>query len=1577
MNQDLYQKYHGLPGIGVSGKTGDKGKKGAGVYIGFVNDFFNTNSVDVDTIVRVARQISNPNSGFTGSFFPVNNNTAIADAHFVDNDFLEFTCLSDVFTNSKSGRQNYYELYQMGYGDTPSDKTKWNYSEEVEQYISPTRVVVDMRHLPYQYDTDGYDDEAIANGDDVSAKGVTVLYGATDGTKYFTNSKAYLTADQIVPKYEKVPKDRLSYDSSYVRTSLTKNINDTKIKEGLFFDASSKSYYVVPGLAEENKEDYTEYAKKYSEIFDSFYNTEGNATRIYNNLTSNSLVPDSDADYYAEDHNGKNLNYVLWEEQNAQAVAVPTTLKEEFVEGDILYVYTNKNRFEHNNYKIDYMINVTKDMLGANYSYVISHAVASKPFAFAEFTTDNNKVVLNNGINLITYDISTNSLMSRMKAQFVENYNEQLEFNDYIVEISEFSENSKDCKFLSLSSSTNGVDINNIANLSFDSSFILDASLSQDSSGMKFSSLYVNDSMKTPQLYAKNLLLPSYVNFTNELFLPALEESAYNDSDATFRINKSDYIIASSGLLENGECNYGAIIIDNKTGECKETINPSGGKLCLDVKFYGASRQKYIENCSYDFSIIPFVDPEGSMRYFGRQTNITIDVDKDGNVLRTIDSKSSGTYNNTIIWQDNNDVEFTLIGNIGVESTENASVKISLNNSSIKTDSVRVYINGKDDITTGTAQNYDWVEISYTNDDDVMFVGLKNIESNLPNWNGVNHTTIDEYFADSDFTSIDSGTGASNIFSYIKNKSLISTLERKLLLTVAYKFDYETESDETHKVFYWITQPGFTDPRVLPSVEFTNRTSQIELENTNSNDNGVLGNQFQYLIDISINGFSSEEWAKYSKDITVDLTIESMNDSFETMSSYAYAATKKYANIKQVFEKEGNLGDEVNSFYTSFYIQTPEADPEKLSVKELEENSTTADGGFSWTVDSSYYLSVDNNIYNLEVNDVYGSKYVKMISEMYTPEESACRYNNGVFNNVKFQLSNIPIEYLQNTSNHLKIRVMFEQSNPVITRIKYNFVVTDMAINYKGTLFHFSDNQTYELNAEPENRKEFLYSVFDDQLNGFIVPNFMSGEQEFYLRPVSMIAAPIKAETSTGLRYSTVKMSGSEDTIKLGLTMYAQDYFTLLSNISASMSERNRLFKSGIEWDKAILKKRYFQDDIADIQVLANDPYSVFNKISESNSFLKTLYSFDDNFAPSAEINSQESENDFQTNYASISNSVIVNANEQEFPIFRNFGKLSSIYNVFGSEAPYLSVTYRSDWTHPKLRNDKNTFYYNDKLYEVERYSQYESNSPMYVSIDANVKIRTQNLLDSMETWNFEYHHSGYASYVDTYEGKVSIYSTGYEYLSNDADYGQYEKTKDASTLAETREANEELVLDIISLQELPLCKYEELYPKANKNFRSILYGLKWQYPVFASADSYYGYDIVSPLISTMNNAYLQTAYKHNYEMYSSGMNLYNDDVLPMIDKEFIDTYKNIANKFLELKSEDSRNNPEKKEFYNMIPYNILFNIYPRITYNDEKGSVTVLTLRRPSVCDQDSSKLEKHYFEMTSYPECEQPYKL
>ena len=171
--------------------------------------------------------------------------------------------------------------------------------------------------------------------------------------------------------------------------------------------------------------------------------------------------------------------------------------------------------------------------------------------------------------------------------------------------------------------------------------------------------------------------------------------------------------------------------------------------------------------------------------------------------------------------------------------------------------------------------------------------------------------------------------------------------------------------------------------------------------------------------------------------------------------------------------------------------------------------------------------------------------------------------------------------------------------------------------------------------------------------------------------------------------------------------MYCQNYFDRLVNNPIGTSERSRLYKSAFEWSNAILKKRYLQDDIASIDILSNDPYEMIDKISKNNSFIQILNSFDDNFAPDVSIATEAQESDdFITQYADKSSSAILNANEQEYPIFRNFGRLDNIYNIFGTDAPYLAVTYRNDFLHPKLRDDKNTFYYMIILIILERIIQ-------------------------------------------------------------------------------------------------------------------------------------------------------------------------------------------------------------------------------------------------------------------------------
>jgi len=65
----LYQKHHGLPGIGVTGTQGDGGSNGKSIYIGFINDFFDYEKVEIDGCVKIARRNMSDNGTLTLSAY--------------------------------------------------------------------------------------------------------------------------------------------------------------------------------------------------------------------------------------------------------------------------------------------------------------------------------------------------------------------------------------------------------------------------------------------------------------------------------------------------------------------------------------------------------------------------------------------------------------------------------------------------------------------------------------------------------------------------------------------------------------------------------------------------------------------------------------------------------------------------------------------------------------------------------------------------------------------------------------------------------------------------------------------------------------------------------------------------------------------------------------------------------------------------------------------------------------------------------------------------------------------------------------------------------------------------------------------------------------------------------------------------------------------------------------------------------------------------------------------------------------------------------------------------------------------
>jgi hypothetical protein len=53
---ELYKKKHGLLGMCIPGDKGTVGNNGPGMHIGFINDFFESFDISVNTVVKIAKR---------------------------------------------------------------------------------------------------------------------------------------------------------------------------------------------------------------------------------------------------------------------------------------------------------------------------------------------------------------------------------------------------------------------------------------------------------------------------------------------------------------------------------------------------------------------------------------------------------------------------------------------------------------------------------------------------------------------------------------------------------------------------------------------------------------------------------------------------------------------------------------------------------------------------------------------------------------------------------------------------------------------------------------------------------------------------------------------------------------------------------------------------------------------------------------------------------------------------------------------------------------------------------------------------------------------------------------------------------------------------------------------------------------------------------------------------------------------------------------------------------------------------------------------------------------------------------
>ena len=345
-------------------------------------------------------------------------------------------------------------------------------------------------------------------------------------------------------------------------------------------------------------------------------------------------------------------------------------------------------------------------------------------------------------------------------------------------------------------------------------------------------------------------------------------------------------------------------------------------------------------------------------------------------------------------------------------------------------------------------------------------------------------------------------------------------------------------------------------------------------------------------------------------------------------------------------------------------------------------------------------------------------------------------------------------------------------------------------------------------------------------------------------------------------------MQGSEYLLSKTLEFHDKDFYVNPTYMEISEKEMTNNYM--MSWTSSIIKKRYLQDNVLAINVKPYDIRTYFDGMLDKTTFDETL---------KANITS--------TQLAHISDNM------------------------------NLSVVYNSTILRPKDRDGNMTYYYNDNEYDSNEYGQIQSKYPAHYSESMSMDVRSSELLDAMDVWNFEYSNMKKNNAThNTFDGHINSYANGYWYLLSTADYGQY--GDDTLQLSDVKSLNDEDIMQNSITVQIDGKQTTDYMPTGDKAFRSFLYDVYWEYPLCAGDGS------------NQVHAY---KYVSSFDYLSKWLFTYDDN--------YRQTYQN---------NDYAKKNTHLTKNKYILPYNMAFELSTRIAMNTDDGVVNVLMLRLPSV---------------------------
>ena len=1225
-------------------------------------------------------------------------------------------------------------------------------------------------------------------------------------------------------------------------------------------------------------------------------------------------------------------------------IFMPTNLEAKYKEGDILYIQDDVTDLV-----ISYIV-VTADMVRCSYKDFIKKSTIPIKSLIYPFKVDDERVQLFK--NLIVSDFEIFPAQEKYKNNAINNFikkndnnfsltlSTNKEFSNSLLGLQPFVESPIQITDPSNPDYGKKVKYDPIGHISFgidsDNKFKISSSLSSDSTTkIRFSNLWIKDcwsNINVQEYYDNNIKL------IEGLYIDNVDEEDFGDDYTTVKINPNKFF---NYVSEDNTYIYGLVVID-----------PSTNTMIDKFEFYDASTHEVeyaVKMLSKSYKLLTYAAQPNTSVYWSLPSTISINGDD-----YTISKYSKEEVKKPSIFIFDNKYFTFESSNITCEQGE---VEIDVNSGEGDYTIDNIWINGTN-IENASSSN-SWISCSDCQYDSSKKKAILkfNIDSNLPE--GLNESITDDSDTDIEQT---------NIAKYLKFRSerkkigdnIQETPERVAILTVLGHNDKQKVRTSCR-----IVQPGFSSPIYDVSVDFFNLVNNNAIEKSNDSDNGILCNQVQFFTEIKVNGFDSSTWGQYLENpkiyvyVNLNNNIEATNDSnYNNVHFYSINDKKKFANnaVRVKFSWIPNTNNSEVSFDSSMWLIEGEEKEFKSYSYVIGDNIDATPNLEEWK-----YFSDASFLYS----DVSTNEYTCY----QTPKDIVYRINDTSSGG---EIGGLTFEDVS-SGNRVKIRTIAEVANPV--PMEFNFRWKVEKIEIRGKIKRDLTNLTP---GEEDTREELVFikdfiNEYDEKTNP------LSDNVKFIINPVYMTACPKEAENFKGYKIGEAIMNvGPEDNpkVKIGIQDIDKeakkefDMYFVNDPMRISVASNKRIYVSNIKyyWPK----KRYFQDNIQNLYIKPRDfKGDVASKaITKKNSPFVELLDF---------LKPQES-NLFNTyNIALIDPSTSIN---------EDFTK------------SFLMMTFNGYVMNPEYRNEKLTFYYNNRLYKEKMFDQWNSVSPLWIKEELEIEMIDSSLLEAKHTWNYEYEVS--KAYVNGKTRGGLITKSGYGYLelglTEDQKYdtGQYDSLG-ILNLEDTISESDKLALTDPTILNVPAPNEYVNAPSFKEFFRSLLFDAKWIYPYYVNinntvkvypyyfSNSYESWIDMKIMEGYINDRDQDTIAKFEAYIDASSANglfkpLSGLDVSYGSQESFgwpAETSKNnykklkldknlymVKNDYIEFEKDT-----DKTKINMLIPYNVLYTIYPRTMYNtDQANTINVFMLQQPTIVTDDNFSLNKHYFEIPPF---------